>query len=48
MNTHETMMEQIRRLNQEQARVHEQRREQALKKIHERRKQQKQHQLSDS
>jgi hypothetical protein len=48
MNTHETMMEQIRRLNEEQARIHVQRREQALKKIHERRKQQKQHQLSDS
>jgi len=33
MNTQETLLEQIRRLNEEQARVHEQRREQALEKI---------------
>jgi len=41
MNTHETMLEQIRRLNEEQARVHEQRREQALEKIRELRRAQR-------
>jgi len=33
MNSNETLMEQIRRLNEEQARIHEQRRIQALNKI---------------
>jgi hypothetical protein len=41
MNTHETLLEQIRRLNEEQARVHEQRREQALEKIRELRRAQR-------
>jgi hypothetical protein len=31
--TTETMMEQIRRLNEEQARIHEQRRQEAINKI---------------
>jgi hypothetical protein len=42
MNTHETMMEQIRRLNLEQARKHEQRRQEALNKIKELRARQRQ------
>lgn len=33
MNTHETMLEQIRRLNEEQARIHEQKRVEAINKI---------------
>jgi hypothetical protein len=41
MNTTETMLEQIRRLNEEQAREHEQRREQALNKIRELRRAQR-------
>jgi hypothetical protein len=33
MNSNETLVEQIRRLNEEQARIHEQRRQEALNKI---------------
>ena len=41
MNSHETMMEQIRRLNQEEALKHEQRRQEALNKIKQLREKQK-------
>jgi hypothetical protein len=44
MNTHETMMEQIRRLNLEEARKHEQRRQEVINKIQARRKLQKEKQ----
>jgi hypothetical protein len=43
MNTSETMMEQIRRLNFEEARKHEQRRQEAINKIQARRQLQKEH-----
>ncbi len=46
MNTNETMMEQIRRLNAEEARKHEQRRVEAINKIKEFRARQKQKELS--
>ena len=42
MNSHETMMEQIRRLNLEEARKHEQRKQEAINKIQARRLLQKQ------
>lgn len=42
MNTHETLMEQIRRLNLEEARKHEQRKLEAINKIQQRRQLQKQ------
>ena len=42
MNTHETLMEQIRRLNLEEARKHEQRKQEAINKIRARRLVQKQ------
>ena len=42
MNTHETLMEQIRRLNLEEARKHEQRKQEAINKIQARRLLQKQ------
>ena len=41
MNSNETMMEQIRRLNLEEARKHEQRRQEAINKIQARRQLQK-------
>jgi hypothetical protein len=41
MNTNETMMEQIRRLNEEQARIHEQKRVEAINKIRDLRKAQR-------
>jgi hypothetical protein len=41
MNSHETMMEQIRRLNAEEALKHEQRKHEALNKIKQMRLQQK-------
>jgi hypothetical protein len=41
MNSHETMMEQIRRLNQEEAVQHELKRQAALKRIQELRNQMK-------
>jgi hypothetical protein len=41
MNSHETMMEQIRRLNLEQTRIHEQRKLEAINKIKQMRLQQK-------
>jgi hypothetical protein len=43
MNTHETMMEQIRRLNLEEARKHELRKQEAINKIQARRQLQKEH-----
>jgi len=46
MNTNETMMEQIRRLNREEARKHELRKQEALNKIRQRRALQKQKELS--
>ena len=46
MNTHETMMEQIRRLNAEEARKHELRQQEAINKIRQRRALQKQKELS--
>jgi hypothetical protein len=46
MNTHETMMEQIRRLNAEEARKHELRKQEAINRIKERRALQKQKELS--
>ena len=42
MNSHETLMEQIRRLNLEEARKHEQRKLEAINKIQARRQLQKQ------
>ena len=42
MNSHETMMEQIRRLNLEEARKHEQRKLETINKIQQRRLVQKQ------
>ena len=42
MNSHETMIEQIRRLNLEEARKHEQRKQEAINKIKERRALQRQ------
>lgn len=42
MNKHETLMEQIRRLNLEEARKHEQRKLEAINKIQQRRQLQKQ------
>jgi hypothetical protein len=42
MNTHETLMEQIRRLNLEEARKHELRKQEAINKIQQRRLVQKQ------
>ena len=42
MNSNETMMEQIRRLNLEEARKHEQRKQEAINKIQQRRLVQKQ------
>jgi len=41
MNSHETMMEQIRRLNREEALKHEQRKQEALNKIKQMRLRQK-------
>jgi hypothetical protein len=41
MNTHETMMEQIRRLNAEEARKHEQRKLESINKIKQMRLRQK-------
>ena len=41
MNSHETMLEQIRRLNLEQARIHERKRIEALNKIKQLREKQK-------
>jgi hypothetical protein len=46
MNSNETMMEQIRRLNREEARKHELRKQEALNKIRQRRALQKQKELS--
>ena len=46
MNSHETMMEQIRRLNQEAAREHEAKRIKAINKIKELREKQKNEQQS--
>ena len=43
MNTHETLMEQIRRLNLEEARKHELRKQEAINKIQARRQLQKEH-----
>jgi hypothetical protein len=43
MNTHETMMEQIRRLNLEEARKHELKKQEAINKIQARRQLQKEH-----
>lgn len=44
MNSHETMMEQIRRLNEEERHKHELKRQQALNKIKQLRLQQKREQ----
>lgn len=44
MNTHETMLEQIRRLNEQEAVIHEQRRQEALNKIRQLRNAQKEQQ----
>jgi hypothetical protein len=44
MNTHETMLEQIRRLNQEQARIHEAKRIESINKIKQLRQMQKEKQ----
>jgi hypothetical protein len=41
MNSHETLMEQIRRLNAEEKIKHEQRKQQALMRIHKLRHEQK-------
>jgi len=43
MNSHETMMEQIRRLNLEEARKHELKKQEAINKIQARRQLQKEH-----
>jgi len=47
MNTHETMMEQIRRLNAEEKVLHEQRRQEAINRIRELRLKQKAKQPCD-
>lgn len=47
MNTHETLIEQIRRLNKEEAVKHELRRQEALNKIRQMRKQQKEKQQNE-
>jgi hypothetical protein len=44
MNTHETLMEQIRRLNQQEAVKHELKKQQAINKIKELRRAQKEQQ----
>ena len=43
MNSHETLMEQIRRLNLEEARKHELKKQEAINKIQARRQLQKEH-----